>query len=601
MSDARPNPDELLAKVQAEETKRARGKLKIFFGMAPGVGKTYAMLEAARKVAKEGRDVIVGYVEPHARPETHALVMGLDLIPRKLLTYKGKTIEEFDLEGALVRKPELILVDELAHTNVEGATHAKRWQDIEDLLEAGIDVYTTLNVQHLESLNDVVAQVTSIPVRETVPDNVFEQADEVELVDLSPDDLIERLREGKVYVPQQAMRAIENFFRKGNLIALRELSLRKTAERVGEQTLDYRQEHKVQRIWATSERLLVCVGPSPSSARLVRAARRMASSLRAPFTALHVDLEGRPGPTAADQERLEQNLRLAEELGGTVDHTSGVQFAESVLDYARRHNITKIVVGKPQLGRWEEFWRGAFVYDLIRQCGDIDVYVISGEQDQPSPPLKRVVAERTAWGPYVGAVVSVGVCSLLCLGLSPWIAPANLVMIYLSCVVAVALFFGRGPSILATVLSVLAFDVSLVPPLGTFVVADSQYLLTFVVMLATGLIISELMSRVRLQTAAARQREERTAALFALSRELVNLPTVGAVAQSARRIIGEALDSEVWIVVPGAEGRMVSADPQPGIVPPSKDDGVIKWVFDKKQIAGGGTETLPERRRHIYL
>ncbi|MEI8019635.1 MAG: sensor histidine kinase KdpD, partial [Schlesneria sp.] len=379
MTDDRPNPDELLARVQAEQVKQQRGKLKIFFGMAPGVGKTYSMLQAARRAATEQTDVIIGYVEPHARPETYALVLGLDLMPRRVVTYRGKSTEEFDLEAALVRKPQLIIVDELAHSNPEGSTHPKRWQDVEDLLAAGINVYTTLNVQHLESLNDIVAQVTSIPVRETVPDHVFEQADEVELVDLAPDDLIERLREGKVYVSAQASRALENFFRKGNLFALREMALRKTAERVNEQAIDYRQQHDVLKIWAMSERLLVCVGPSPMSARLVRATRRMATSLRAPWIALHVELEHGRVLSQADQTNLEANLRLAEELGASVETAFGINFAETVIKYAHHHNVTKIVVGKSRMSKWQRILNNDFVNELIEQSGDIDVYVISGD------------------------------------------------------------------------------------------------------------------------------------------------------------------------------------------------------------------------------
>jgi two-component system sensor histidine kinase KdpD len=407
MNDDRRNPDKLLARVQAEEGKRKRGKLKIFFGMAPGVGKTYSMLQAARKAATEKVDVIVGYIEPHARPETHSLVLGLDLMARRPVTYRGKTSEEFDLEAALARKPELILVDELAHTNAEGSTHSKRWQDVEDLLAAGINVYTTLNVQHLESLNDVVAQVTSVPVRETVPDHVFENADEVELVDLAPDDLIERLREGKVYVSHQASRALENFFRKGNLFALRELALRKTAERVSEQAIDYRQQHDVSRIWATSERLLVCVGPSPLSARLIRATRRMAGTLKAPWVALHVEVENAAALAPADQQRLESNLRLAEELGATVETTFGTEFADAVLDYCQRHNITKVVVGKSRLNRWQSMFRGEFIHDLIRRSGDIDVYVISGDVERPAVPKPVIEKKPIRWAPYAWSVLVV--------------------------------------------------------------------------------------------------------------------------------------------------------------------------------------------------
>src|SRR5215510_6556937 len=305
MDQTRPDPDKLLARVQAEEAKSRRGKLKIFFGASPGVGKTYAMLEAARKEAKEGVDVLVGYIEPHARPETQALVLGLDVLARRTVAYRGRQLLEFDLAGALAAHPELIIVDELAHTNAvaddESLVHAKRWQDIEALLVAGIDVYSTVNVQHLESLNDVVAKITGVIVRETLPDAVFELADEVELVDLAPDDLIDRLREGKVYVPGQATRALENFFNKGNLIALRELALRKMAERVDRQMTDYRSGQAIEATWPAAERLLVCVTPGPTSPSLVRAARRMASGLRAPWLAVHCETPRDARLTADDR------------------------------------------------------------------------------------------------------------------------------------------------------------------------------------------------------------------------------------------------------------------------------------------------------------
>ena len=307
MSTQRPDPDALLARVQAEEAKQARGKLKIFFGAAPGVGKTYSMLEAARKVGKEGMDVVVGYIEPHCRPETQALVLGLDMLPRLEVPYRGTKLFEFNLDAALALHPQLLIVDELAHTNAPGVTHTKRWQDVMRLLDAGIDVYTTLNVQHLESLNDVIAQITGVVVRETVPDSIFEQADEVELVDLPPDDLLERLREGKVYIAREAERAMAHFFTKGNLIALRELALRRTAERVGEQMDVYRDEHAVRGTWPARERLLVCVGPSPFAGRLVRATRRMAASLKSPWVAVHVETPGDADLSDADRGTTHAN------------------------------------------------------------------------------------------------------------------------------------------------------------------------------------------------------------------------------------------------------------------------------------------------------
>ncbi|MBA4018231.1 MAG: two-component system sensor histidine kinase KdbD [Pirellula sp.] len=593
MSDGRPNPDALLARVASDEASAARGKLKIFFGAAPGVGKTYAMLEAGRKLAKEGLDVVVGYVEPHVRPDTQALVLGLDVLPRRSVEYHGRTIQEFDLDGALTRHPQLLLVDELAHTNAPGSTHAKRWQDVEQLLAAGINVFTTLNVQHVESLNDVVAQVTTVPVRETVPDHVYEQAAEVELVDIAPDDLIDRLREGKVYVPDQARRAIENFFRKGNLIALRELSLRKTAERVGAQTLDYRNEHEVARIWATSERLLVCVGSGPGSARLVRSARRMASGLRAPWTALHVEVDGRPTASEADRARLEEHLRLAEELGATIAVTSGSDFASAILHYGRENNVTKIIVGKPRLSRWREWLRGTYVADLIRASGDIDVYVINGEEAPAKHQRAAPESQPASRWPYVLSAAIVGICSLIAYPLSAYLAPTNLVMVYLAGVIAAALLLGRGPSILAAVAGVAVFDFVYVPPYGTFVVDDAEYLFTFFAMLATGVIVSELTTRVRLQTAASQRRERRTAALLALSRELAEVSTREAVAQVARRIVQKALDVDVWVIAPFGDGGLRSADFLHDAEPPPKDAGVVKWVFEHRAAAGHGTDTLP--------
>lgn len=593
MNDGRPNPDALLARVAADEAAAKRGKLKIFFGAAPGVGKTYAMLEAGRKLAKQGIDVVVGYVEPHVRPDTQALVLGLDVLPRRSLEYRGRTITEFDLDAALARRPQLLLVDELAHTNAPGATHAKRWQDVEQLLDAGIDVYTTLNVQHVESLNDIVTGITTVPVRETVPDRVFEEADEVELVDIAPDDLIDRLREGKVYVPDQARRAIENFFRKGNLTALRELSLRKTAERVGEQTLGYRQEHEVARIWPTSERLLVCVGPGPSSARLVRATRRMATGLRASWTALHVEVAGRALLNADARARLDDNLRLAEELGATIAVAPGSSFAEAVLDYGREHNVTKIIIGKPLLGRWREWWRGTYVNNLIRRSGDIDVYVISGDEAAQGPRRRVDAPAASSYQSYLSAAAIIAVCSLVAVPLSAYLSATNIVMVFLAGVVATALTLGRGPTMLASLIGVAVFDLFFVPPYGTFVVDDTEYIFTFVAMLATGLIVNELTARVRAQTEASRRRERRTAALLELSRELAVVSTREAVAQVARRIIGAALEVEVWIVVPALDGSLASADPAHDAAPPAKDAGIVKWVFEHHQPAGHGTDTLP--------
>jgi two-component system sensor histidine kinase KdpD len=594
MSFERPDPDSLLARVQAEEAKVARGKLKIFFGAAPGVGKTYSMLEAARKVAKEGADVVIGYVEPHCRPETQALVLGLDILPRLEVAYRGTTLYEFNLDAALALHPQLLIVDELAHTNVPGVTHSKRWQDVLRLLDAGIDVYTTLNVQHLESLNDVIAQITGVVVRETVPDSVFEQADEVELVDLPPDDLIERLREGKVYIAREAERAVANFFTKGNLIALREMALRRTAERVGEQMELYRGTHAVSDTWPARERLLVCVGPSPFAGRLIRATRRMASGLKSPWIAAHVETADDARLSEAARKQLLQNLRLVEQLGGETVTLSGQNVAEELTQYARRRNVTKIVVGKPKQPRWKELFRGSLVYELTRRCGDIDVYVISGDAQPATVAAASPRTLRSSRGGYLLAAAIVLGCTGVSSLLAKHIDPTNLVMIYLLGVVAVSLWLGRGPSIFATVLAVAAFDYCFVPPRWTFAVRDTEYFLTFGVMLLTGVVISTLVARVQSQSSSARRRERRTAALYALSRELAATRSPDQIARIAVQHVTSALDVRAAVLLPDGDKKLWpagtgSADRALSV----HEDAVAKLVFDRGQTAGRGTATLP--------
>jgi two-component system, OmpR family, sensor histidine kinase KdpD len=594
MTDERPDPDALLARVQAEAAKQARGKLKVFFGAAPGVGKTYAMLEAARKVAKEGMDVVVGYIEPHCRPETQALVLGLDVLPRLEITYRGTKLLEFNLDAALALHPQLILVDELAHTNAPDMTHTKRWQDVMRLLEAGIDVYTTLNVQHIESLNDVIAQITGVVVRETVPDSIFEQADEVELVDLLPDDLLERLREGQVYIPREAERAMSNFFTKGNLIALRELALRRTAERVGEQMDVYRDQHAVRGTWPARERLLVCVGPSPFANRLVRATRRMAASLKSPWVAVHVETPRDPRLSDADKVQLAQTRRLVEQLGGEMTTLSGQSVADELIQYARGRNVTRIVVGKPKQPRWKELLRGSLVYELTRECGDIDVYVISGDPHPAMPtaaPAHRMSESR--WG-YLWSLIVVLVCTGLSAALSPYIAPTNLVMVYLSGVVAAALWTGRGPSILAAILSVAVFDFCFVPPRWTFAVGDTQYVFTFLVMLLTGLVISTLTARVQFQAQSARLRERRSAALYGVSRELAATQTRQQIARIGAQHVIVATDVRAAVLLPDADGNLTPSEPDPtSFTLSAHDEAVARWVLQHGETAGRGTATLP--------
>src|SRR5215831_1472888 len=431
MNDQRPDPDALLTRLQAEEAQQSRGKLKIFFGATAGVGKTYAMLEAAHERRKEGMDVVVGWVDTHGRAETENLLAGLEILPRRSVAYRGTTLEAFDLDAALARRPSLLVVDELAYTNAPGSRHAKRWQDVTELLDAGIDVYTTLNVQHLESLNDVVARVTEVPTRETVPDSILEEAAEVELVDLPPDDLIRRLKDGKVYVPEQAGEAVRRFFRKGNLIALRELALRTTAARVDAQMEVYRREHAVPGTWPVAERILVCVSPSPLAARVVRAARRMAAGLRAEWVVANVETPATARLPTADRDRVVQILRLAEQLGAETATLTGHDVATEVLAYASRRNVTRIILGKPARPRWREALFGSVVNELVRRSGDIDVYVITGERSGPQLPAAERPAPPFDWPGYGQAGAIVAVCTGVAWLMFHHFAPANLIMVYL--------------------------------------------------------------------------------------------------------------------------------------------------------------------------
>lgn len=596
MSEVRPNPDALLARVQQQEAQGTRGQLKVFFGMAPGVGKTYAMLQAAHEKRAEGVDVVIGWVETHGRAETEALVHGLERVPPRAIDYRGTLVHEFDLDAALVRRPQLILMDELAHTNADGSRHPKRWQDVEELLGAGIDVYTTVNVQHLESLNDVVAQITGVIVRETVPDRVIEQANEIELIDLSPDDLLQRLKEGKVYVPQQAAHAARNFFRKGNLIALRELALRRTADRVDAQMQHYMRDHAITRTWPTTERILVCVGPHPLSSRLVRATRRMAAALRAQWLVAYVETPAHAQLSEAERDRIIHTLRLAEELGAEVIMLTGHSVSETILQYAQRRNVSKIVVGKPRKPRWREVVFGSVVDDLVRHSGEIDVYVITGEHDDTRSEPVHVFQPTSSRAAYGRGMVVVVLCTLLVVAIRRWlpmVAEANVVMIYLLGVVFVATRYGRGPSITASILSVAAFDFFFVLPYLTFAVADTQYLVTFLVMLVVALVISTLTTRMQQQAEAARERERRTAALYAMSRDFASTRGLDNLLQAAVRHIEETFDAQVAVLVTNAQGQLHIQSGSADFVDDGNERGVAQWVYDHREAAGLGTNTLP--------
>jgi two-component system sensor histidine kinase KdpD len=605
----RPDPDELLALVRAEERRAQRGKLKIFFGAAPGVGKTYAMLLAAREEVEAGKEVVVGVIEHHGRRETAALLLGLEILPRRKIDHKGAVLEELDLDAALARKPLLLLVDELAHTNAEGSRHPKRWQDVEELLAAGIDVYTTMNVQHIESLNDVVAQITGVRVRETVPDSIVDDADELALIDLPPDDLIERLQEGKVYVPAQAQRAIENFFKKGNLIALRELALRRTAERVDEQMRTYKRAQGIDATWATTDRILVCVSPSPFSAQLIRAARRMAGAVKAPLLAVHVETPlTRLRPPVAEQ--LEANLKLADALGAETVRLTAARASEETLRFARSRNITRIVVGKPTHPRWRDVLRGSFLDELVRASGDIDVAVITGDAEdrakgasaQPSSRSHDDSSARTEPArarPYLLATVVVGAFSVLARIGVPYLELADLVMVFLVGILVVSTRVGYGPSLYAAVLSVLAFDFLCVPPYLTFAVADLRHLITFAVMLLVAFVLTTLTNRLRLHGVAASERERRTAALYAFSRDLAKWQDPSRQGASAVRHIEGVFQVRATMLLAGPDGKLRPlAEAEHEL--DTKELSVAQWVYDRRQRAGIGTHTLPASKG-LYL
>ena len=586
----RPDPDALLKHVQAEEAQR--GRLKIFLGYAAGVGKTYAMLEAAHQRKAQSVDVVVGYIETHGRKETEEMIEDLDVLPRQQVEYHNVRLSEMDVDAVLARHPSLVLVDEFAHTNAPGSRHAKRYLDVEEIMDAGIDVYTTLNIQHLESLNDAVAQVTGVIVHETVPDRVIDEASEIEVIDLPPDELLTRLKEGKVYIPDQAARAIQDFFRKGNLTALREMSLRRAAERVDGQMRSYMRTRAIAGVWPATERLLVCISPSPLAEKLVRAARRLADELNAEWFAIYVEVASKPELNPANRERIGRTLQLAEELGAKARTMAGQSIHETVLAYARKHNVTKIVIGKPPRPHWWERTRDSVIDRLIYASGDVDVYVLSAERESGKLALP---AEWRPHRPLLRYLFSFGLVALSTvfgLFFRGKIEPTNLVMVYLLTVVITAVYMGRGPSLLAAVLSVLAFDFFLISPFYTFAVSDTQYVLTFIALFAIGLVISTLTARVREQAEAAVQRETQATALYSLGRDLTSARDLQHVADIVLSHISEVFDRQAAIFLP-ENGQLRVFASSSDYTPDLNELAVASWAFEHDQPAGRGTDTLP--------
>jgi two-component system sensor histidine kinase KdpD len=585
----RPDPDELLKRFN--EPLPNQGKLKIFLGYAAGVGKTYAMLEAAHQRKKQGIDVVIGYVETHHREDTEELIEGLELLPRQLINYQNIKLDELNVDLIISRHPGIVLVDELAHSNAPGSRHPKRFLDVEDILAAGIDVYTTLNIQHLESLNDVITQVTGIKVRETVPDRIIDEASEIEVIDLPPDELLTRLREGKVYIPDQAKLAIEKFFRKGNLSALREMSLRRAADRVDDQLRVYMRSRAIQGPWPAAERLLVCVDEGQLSEKLIRSTRRLSDELNAEWFAVHINVSSRPESDPGKQERVSKTLQLAEELGARTRVLTGRSISEEVLAYAQKHNVTKIIIGKPLKPHWKEIIKGSIVEQMIHSSGDIDIFVIS------SQPEKQAVVLPKSWQPhkpfwrYSLSVLLIIAATLIGRLVQGNLEPANLVMLYLVCVVITAIFLGRGPALLASVLGVLAFDFFLIPPYLTLAVSDTQYIITFLGLFLVSVVISSLTARTKEQADAAIQRESYASAMYSLGRDLTSAIDLHQVVEIIISHVEQAFGKEVLVFLTEGDKLTLYASTS-SYLPDPNELAVAAWAFDHDQPAGMGTDTL---------
>ncbi|HZB93000.1 MAG TPA: sensor histidine kinase KdpD [Stellaceae bacterium] len=595
----RPSPEALLEAAVQE----GRGKLKIFLGAAPGVGKTYEMLQAAQAKRRDGADVVIGVVETHGRVETEALLAGLEVVPRRRVEYKGHVLAEMDLDAILVRRPQIVLVDELAHTNAPGGRHPKRYLDVEELLAAGIDVYTTLNIQHVESLNDVVAQITRIRVRETVPDSILDHADDIEVIDLSPADLIRRLQEGKVYLPHQAERAVRHYFKPGNLTALRELALRRTAQRVDEQMLSYMRQHAIRGPWAAGERVLVCVSEDRGCASLVRYAKRLADRLHAPWVALHVETSRYHRLSEQQRDSIADSLRLAETLGGEAITIPGGRVADEVVSYAQANNISHIALGKSERSRWFEMLHGSVVHDLVRRAGGISVHVIAGERESEAGPPAKTIATRPPAEPIepVPYLVTTGIIAVALgvgLVLQQILSIQNITLVFLTGILVSAIRFGLLPSLFACLLSVLTYNFFFLPPLYTFTIADPENVVALFFFLIVAVIASNLAGRTREQVLTARSRARTTEELFAFSRKLAGIGTLDDLLWATVYQIAAMLKVRIVLLLPGdGAGLAVRAGYPPEDELDEADLAAAQWTWEHNRAAGRGADTLPGAKR----
>jgi two-component system sensor histidine kinase KdpD len=601
-SENRPSPEALLEAARREEGRV--GKLRIFVGAAPGVGKTYEMLQQAHARKKDGYDIVVGIVEAHGRKDTEALLAGLEIIPRRHIDYKGQRLEEMDLDAIIARHPQIVLVDELAHTNIEGSRHPKRYLDVEELMSHGIDVYTTVNIQHIESLNDVVAQITHVRVRETVPDAVFDRADAVELVDLTPNDLIQRLKEGKVYVPPQAERALEHFFSPANLTALRELALRRTAERVDEQLLTEMQARAIQGPWAAGERILVCISEDPRCAGLVRYAKRLADRLHGPWTALYVEGRRTLQLTEVERDRIADTLRLAEALGGEAVTLPGSDrsIADDVIGYAQANNVTQIVIGKSSRTRWFEMLHGSVVHDLVRRSGNISVQVIAGDTIAgeliPKKSVRAAPPEHPFNPqPYVAALVAVACALGFGELIQQWVGVGNVDLVFLTAIVAVAVRLGLLPSLLASFASAVAYNFFFLPPIYTLTITDPANVVAFGLFTLVAVIVSSVAARGRTQASAATERARVTESLYSFSRKLAGAGTLDDVLWATAYQTALMLKVRVVLLLPENGSIAVRAGYPPEDTLDDADLAAAKWAWENDRAAGRGSDTLPGAKR----
>lgn len=609
IKEKRADPDELLAHIE----KEGYGKLTVFLGAAAGVGKTYAMLEAARERLAEGIDVVVGLVETHGRAETEAVLKGLPVIPLKMQDYRGRAFKEMDLDALLEHHPQLALVDELAHTNIPGSRHAKRYQDVEELLAAGINVYTTLNIQHLESLNDVVAQITGVTVRETVPDRVLEMASQIQMVDVTPEELILRLKEGKVYVPGQAADAMKKFFRPGNINALREMSLRYTAKRVDSQLESYMRVHGIAGPWPTGEKVMACISGSPFSARLIRSAKRMADKQNAEWIIVHVETPKHPSKSEAEKDLMAKNLRMAEKLGAEIVDLHGDDVAEELLELARKRNVSQIIIGKPERTHFRELIHGSIVDKVIRHSHGISVHVISAQRDGTEQKHAKTVNDRRqargnkpirqkqSYIPYLMSVFMMMALTLLITPIASFLGTVNISMLYLLPVLFSAARWGRLPAIVTAVMGVIIFDFLFVPPFFTFTVSDFRYIISFAILILVGFVTGTLSAQLKSQINFSRHREQQVSTLYSLSRDLTAVDRLERVLESIARKIAETLDGQVVLLLPDEKGKLALRQSSCTDHFLSESEmAVATWVFERGLKAGQGTETLGSAKA-LYL